>query len=131
MIVQAAETLGHYAEWLDVKTSRLRHINGIKIGTPVAIGRSAKLDFSRVNPETFVQRRLAYHNSLQAEYFNAFEVVGTRMHLLRDGESLWYLAEQKYEVPIWLIRQYNPDLDFGSLQAGTRMVIPQVDPRGA
>ena len=95
----------------------------------MSIGRKAKLDFSRVTPETFEQRRLEYHHALQEEYFSAFEVIGTRTHTLRPGDSLWYLAERKYEVPVWLIRQFNPDLDFGALQAGTRMIIPEVGPR--
>jgi membrane-bound lytic murein transglycosylase D len=128
--VQAAETLGHFGEWLEIKTSRLRRLNGLSFGTPVAIGHKTKLEFSHVTSETFEQRRLAYHHTLQEEYFTAFEVIGTKTHLLRRGESLWYLAEQKYEVPVWLIRQYNPDLDFGALQSGTRMVIPEVGPRG-
>jgi len=127
--IQAAETLGHYAEWLEVPTSRLRRLNGMSYDTPVAIGRKAKLDFSRVTPETFEQRRLEYHHALQEEYFAAFEVVGTRTHVLRRGESLWYLAERKYEVPVWLIRQFNPDLDFGAFHAGTRLVIPEVGRR--
>jgi len=127
--VQAAETLGHYAEWLEIKTSRLRHLNRLKFGTPVSIGHKTLLDFSKVTPETFEQRRLAYHHTLQEEYFTAFEVIGTKSHLLRSGETLWYLAERKYEVPVWLIRQYNPDLDFSALRSGTRMVIPEVGPR--
>jgi membrane-bound lytic murein transglycosylase D len=127
--VQAAETLGHYAEWLEVRTSRLRRLNGMKYDTPVALGRKAKLDFSRVTPETFEQRRLEYHHALQEEYFSAFEVIGTRTHALRPGDTLWYLAEREYEVPVWLIRQFNPDLDFGALQAGTHMIIPEVGRR--
>jgi membrane-bound lytic murein transglycosylase D len=129
--VQAAETLGHYAEWLEVKTSRLRRLNGLKYDTPVGIGRKAKLDFSRVTSETFERRRLEYHHMLQEEYFSAFEVTGTRTHTLRAGDSLWYLAERKYEIPVWLIRQFNPDLDFGALPAGTRMIIPEVGPRSS
>jgi len=129
--VQAAETLGHYAEWLEVKTSRLRHLNRMRYDTPVAIGQQAKLDFSRVTPETFERRRLEYHHSLQEEYFSAFEVTGTRAHTLRAGDSLWYLAERKYEVPIWLIRQFNPDLDFGALPVGTRMIIPEIGDRSS
>jgi membrane-bound lytic murein transglycosylase D len=127
--VQAAETLGHYAEWLEVRTSRLRRLNGMNFDTPVAIGRKAKLDFSRVTPETFERRRLAFHHSLQEEYFAAFEVIGTRTHTLRSGDSLWYLAERKYEVPVWLIRQFNPDVDLGALPVGTRLTIPEIGPR--
>jgi membrane-bound lytic murein transglycosylase D len=129
VIVQADETLGHYAEWLEVSASRLRRINKMRYGTPLVIGRSKKLDFSKVTPEVFEQRRLAYHRDLQEEFFAAFVVNGTQMHTLRRGDSLWYLANEKYEVPIWLLRQYNPDLDFGALPAGTPMVIPTLEPR--
>jgi len=129
--VQAAETLGHFAEWLEVKTSRLRRLNNLRFDATVAIGREAKMDFGRVTPEAFELRRLAYHHSLQEEYFAVFEVVGTRTHTLRSGDSLWYLAERKYRVPVWLIRQYNPDLDFGSLPIGRRMIIPEVGERSS
>jgi membrane-bound lytic murein transglycosylase D len=129
--VQAAETLGHYAEWLEVSSSHLRRLNGMRSGSAVAIGRKAKMDFSQVTPQVFERRRLAYHHALQEEYFAAFEVIGTRTHTLRSGDTLWLLAEQKYQVPVWLIRQYNPDLDFTALRVGTRMVIPEVGERSS
>jgi membrane-bound lytic murein transglycosylase D len=131
VIVQAEETLGHYAEWLEVSTSRLRRLNNMRYGTPLVIGRRKKLDFSRVTPEVFEQRRLAFHRDLQEEFFSAFVVNGTQTHTLRRGDSLWYLANEKYEVPIWLLRHYNPEIDFGALPAGTPMVIPNLEPRNA
>jgi membrane-bound lytic murein transglycosylase D len=127
--VQAEETLGHYAEWLEVSASRLRRINGMQFDTPLVIGRQKKLDFSRVTPEVFEQRRLEYHRTLQEEFFEAYSVSGTRTHVLRRGDSLWYLANRRYEVPMWLLRQYNPDLDFGALHPGTRLVVPVIETR--
>ena len=118
--VQAEETLGHYAEWLEVRTRRLRKLNRMSIGTPLAIGHRARLDFSRVSPETFERRRLEYHQTLQAEFFASFVVSGTETHVLQDGDTIWILARDKFEVPVWLLRQYNPDLDFGALQAGAK-----------
>ena len=127
--VQAGETLGHYAEWLEVAAHRLRTLNGMRYRTPLVIGRTKKLDFSRVTPEVFEQRRLEYHRDLQEEFFDAWVVTGTQRHVIRRGDSLWYLANKKFQVPIWLLRQYNPDLDFGALPAGTPLVIPLIDPR--
>jgi membrane-bound lytic murein transglycosylase D len=127
--VQAEETLGHYAEWLEVRPSTLRRLNRLKPGAPVVIGRTARLDFSNVTPEVFERRRLEYHLALQEAFFEAYVVSGTESHVLKKGESLWYLAKEKFEVPLWLLRQYNPDLDFGSLRAGTRMVVPVIEPR--
>ena len=127
--MQAEETLGHYAEWLGVSASKLRRLNGMRAGTPLVIGRQRKLDFSRVTPEVFEQRRLEYHRTLQEEFFDAFEVTGTTSHVLRKGETLWYLARRQYEVPMWLLVQYNPDLDFGSLAPGTTLMIPVIGAR--
>jgi len=127
--VQANETLGHYADWLEVQTSRLRRLNGIRFGTPVGIGRSTKLDFSVVSREAFEQRRLEYHHTLQEEFFDAYEVVGTDTHRLKKGDTLWDLAEKRFRVPVWLLRQYNPTLDFSALQAGARLTVPRIAPR--
>jgi len=129
--VQANETLGHYADWLEVATSRLRRLNGIRYGTPVGIGRSTKLDFSVVSRETFEQRRLEYHHTLQEEFFDAYEVVGTDTHRLKKGDTLWELAEKRFRVPVWLLRQYNPTLDFSALQAGARLTVPRIAPRAS
>ena len=52
-------------------------------------------------------------------------------HVIRSGESIWVLAQQRYNIPIWLLRQYNPDLDMGSVRPGTMLVIPLVEPTGA
>jgi membrane-bound lytic murein transglycosylase D len=128
--VQAAETLGHYAEWLEVSASRLRARNKLRPQQPLVIGRRVHLDFSRVPADEFVRRRLEYHRTLQSEFFDHFVVTGTEQHVLQKGESIWYLAQRKYRVPIWLLRQYNPDLDFGALQTGTAMVVPLIEPRG-
>ncbi len=127
--VQAEETLGHYAEWLEVRPNTLRRLNRMKAGTPVQIGHSAKLDFTHVTPEVFEQRRLEYHLALQEAFFEAYVVSGTESHVLKRGETLWFLSQHKFDVPVWLLRQYNPDLDFGSLRPGTLMVIPVVEPR--
>ena len=67
--------------------------------------------------------------SLQAEFFASFVVSGTKTHVLQNGDTIWILARDKFEVPVWLLRQYNPDLDFGALQAGATMVVPLIERR--
>lgn len=130
IIVQAAETLGHYAEWLDVRAAQLRQLNHISYATPVVIGRKVKLDFSKVSPDQFEARRTEYHRALQEAFFTQFRIKGTADHVIKRGESVWVLAQQRYNIPIWLLRQYNPDLDLGSLQPGARLVIPVVEATG-
>ncbi len=126
--VQAAETLGHYADWLEIRTQRLRDINGYSFRQPVVIGRRLRLDFSKVSPERFAERRIAYHQALQGTFFAHYRVTDTTVHRLRRGESVWLLALQRYKVPVWLLRQYNPDLDIDRVRPGLPVVFPHVEP---
>lgn len=124
--VQATETLGHYAHWLELSTQQLRNINGLPVGRSVIMGQRLKLDFSHITAKTFEARRRAYHRSLQETFFERYRIIGTEEHVVQQGESLWVLAQQKYQVPLWLLRQYNPDLDFSAVVAGTRVIIPRL-----
>jgi membrane-bound lytic murein transglycosylase D len=126
--VQAAETLGHYAEWLEVRAGQLRKLNRMTMATPVVIGRKVKLDFSKVTQDQFEARRQEYHKQLQETFFTQFRISGNETHVIKPGESIWVLAQQRYNIPIWLLRQYNPDLDLGAVRPGTKLVIPIVQP---
>jgi membrane-bound lytic murein transglycosylase D len=128
--VQAAETLGHYAEWLGLRASRLRELNKMSFGTPVVIGRRLRIDLAQVSGELFEQRRREYHQRLQEEFFASNRIVGTEVHVVRRGESLWTIAQKYQNVPVWLLRQYNPDVDFGDVRPRTQLVMPRIESAG-
>lgn len=125
--VQAAETLGHYAEWLDLRASELRRLNGMSHGSPVVIGHRVELDFRRVARDEFEERRREYHEALQARFFDQFRITGTEEHEIQRGDSLWTLARRHDNIPVWLLRQYNPDLDFERLHPGMAFNLPRVE----
>jgi membrane-bound lytic murein transglycosylase D len=125
--VQAAETIGHYADWLEVRPSQLRKLNRMTAASPMVVGRKLKLDFSKVSPDEFEAKRIEYHRQVQEAFFTQYRISGSVEHRVKAGESVWVLAQQRYNVPIWLLRQYNPDLDMGAVKAGTKLVIPTVD----
>jgi membrane-bound lytic murein transglycosylase D len=125
--VVAAETLGHYADWLGTSASRLRALNHLKGKTPVVMGKRLKLDFKKVTPEDFEQKRRDYHERLEAAYFASHRIDGTEVYIARKGDSLWSITQRSVKVPIWLLQQYNPDLDFGDLRPGTQISLPKVE----
>ena len=51
-------------------------------------------------------------------------IAGVKAHTVRRGESAWQLALDRYDVPIWLLAQYNPSHDLASLQPGATIRIP-------
>ena len=122
--VQPLETLGHYADWLGIKTQRLRDINGLAFKTPVVVGQRIKMDLAKVNADTFEGLRAAYHKEQQDTFFRNNTITGVTEHVVRRGESVWILALRKYDVPVWLFRQYNPELDLHNVQRGTRLNFP-------
>lgn len=124
--VQALETLGHYADWLGIRTQRLRDINGLPFGQAVVIGERLKLEFSAVDASAFEQRRIAYQQDTQEAFFLAYQITDTLDHVIRPGESLWVLALRHYRVPVWLVRQFNPDLDLDQVRPGTVVKFPEL-----
>jgi membrane-bound lytic murein transglycosylase D len=124
--VQALETLGHYADWLDVPTQRLRNINHIKAREAVVIGQTLKLDLSKVDAATFEERRRMYQQQRQDEFFAAYQIEDVASHVIKPGESLWVLAERTYKVPVWLLRQYNPDLNLDRVTPGAVVKFPKL-----
>jgi len=125
--VVAAETLGHYADWLDTSANRLRTLNKLRGRTPVVMGRRIKLDFDRVSRAQFEQKRRDYHERLQAAYFASHRIAGTEVYIARHGDSLWSITQRNVKVPIWLLQQYNPDMDFSDLRPGTQISLPKVE----
>jgi membrane-bound lytic murein transglycosylase D len=127
--VQPAETLGHFADWLEIPTASLRHRNRLTFGSDLPIGTRLRLDFSRVSAKRFQERRVAHHQTLQSAFYLAYEIAGTEEYVLKRGDSLWKLSRGNRSVPVWLLREYNPDLDLGSLRAGQRLTIPKIAKR--
>jgi membrane-bound lytic murein transglycosylase D len=126
IVVAPTETLGAYAGWLGVSPARLRALNHLRGKAGVRIGRKLKLDFTRGSHEKFEAQRRDYHRQLEAAYFASHRISGTQVHVVRSGDSLWSLTHRFGDLPEWLLQQYNPDVAFDALRAGTQIVIPRV-----
>ncbi len=125
--VVAAETLGHYADWIGTTAARLRAINHLHGRMPVVMGRRIKLEFANTTHDQFEERRRDYHERLQAAYFASHRIAGTEVYIARRGDSLWSITQKSLKVPVWLLQQYNPDLDFRDLRPGTQISLPKVE----
>lgn len=122
--VQPLETLGHYADWLGIRTQRLRDINGLAFRTPIEVGKRIKIDVGVIDPKSFEDRRVAFHQAQQDSFFREHVITGVKEHVIRSGESIWILALRQYDVPVWLFRQYNPEIEMSNVRPGTKVSIP-------
>lgn len=121
------ETLGHYAEWLGSSTAALRRLNQLRDSAHVRIGDRFKLDFSKVDKAGFEAKRKQFHGNLQAQYFASYRIRDTETYSIKRSEALTSLANKR-AVPMWLFRQYNPEvLDASRVQVGQVVVFPVVE----
>ena len=122
--VHPLETLGHYADWLEIKTQRLRDLNSLAFRTPVEVGDRIRLDLGTVDATLFEERREDYHRRQQDAFFREHVISGITEHVIASGESVWILSLREYDVPVWLFRQYNPGLDLHNIRPGLRVQFP-------
>jgi membrane-bound lytic murein transglycosylase D len=132
--VQVGETLGHYAHWLNVPTRKLRALNGVRHNQHVIVGQRLRLVFSTADTKAFELKRKKFHTRIQDRFFSNHHIVDVKDHRLADGDNLWELSTQTYRVPLWLLRQYNPDLTFDSvlsLSSSLRVPVVQIKDESA
>jgi len=126
VVVQAEETLGHFADWTRVDSQVLRRLNKLHKNAAVTQGARLKLDFSRVAAAQFVEVRREYHRNLQETFFAGHRIAATENYTVKRGDSLWTIVQQHADVPVWLVAQYNPDVNFKDIRPGTILTLPQV-----
>lgn len=122
--IQASETLGHYADWLGIRAWDLRRLNSMAYRDPVIIGKRLTLDFSRVNIVEFELKRRQFQSNLQQEFFSNYRILGVETYKIKQNDNIGRIASTEYSTPIWLLRQYNPTLDFSRIQIDQEIVFP-------
>jgi membrane-bound lytic murein transglycosylase D len=127
VIVQAGETLGHFADWSKTSSASLRARNRLHKNALVTLGHKVKLDLSIVGAAQFEAARREYHRQQQEAFFAAHRISGTENYVVKHGESLWMIAQQHADLPIWLVAEYNPDVDFSEVRPGTTIALPRVE----
>ncbi len=125
--VEVEETLGHYAEWLEVSASEIRRLNGLRFGRPLRINDSIKIPLRRVTKEAFEEKRFEFHKELAEDFFASFRVEKVQTYTVRRGDNIWTLSKEKFEVPLWLIKKYNTHLDFSALYPAQKLNIPIIE----
>jgi membrane-bound lytic murein transglycosylase D len=124
--VEVEETLGHYAEWLDVSAGEIRRLNGLRYGEPIRINEAIKIPMGRVTKAEFEEKRFEYHKELAEDFFASYRVEKVQIYTIKRGDNIWTLSREHFEVPLWLIKKFNAGLDFSTLQPSQELRIPVI-----
>jgi membrane-bound lytic murein transglycosylase D len=125
--VVVEETLGHYAEWLNIPAREIRRLNGFRYGRLLRINQNLKIPLHKVSKEAFEGKRLEYHKEIVEDFFSSYKVETVKIHYIKKGENIWTLCRDVFEVPLWLIQKYNTALDFNNLRMSQPVQVPVVE----
>ena len=125
--VEPEETLGHYAEWLDVPAGEIRRLNGFPYGRSLHLSQQIKVPLHRTTKAEFEEKRFEYHKELAEYFFASYRIGNVITYSIKRGDSIWRLCRREFEVPLWLLKRFNAEVNFNALIPSQRLLIPVVE----
>jgi membrane-bound lytic murein transglycosylase D len=122
--VEIEETLGHYAEWLGIPTHKIRRLNGFDYRRSLHILQEVKIPLDGVSKTQFEEARFEYHKKIQDDFFSTYKIETVHIYQVKNGDNIWTLCNEVFNMPLWLVKYYNPEVDFSDLKWSQKLVIP-------
>lgn len=129
--VEIEETLGHYAEWADVRTQQIRNLNGLSFSSGLQLHQKIKIPLHRVSAQAFEQNRYEFHKSLQEDFFAVYRIGELQDYSVQNGDNYWTLCQTKFDIPMWLLKHCNPEADLADLRIQQKLIIPIIEKASA
>ncbi|MBN8554594.1 MAG: transglycosylase SLT domain-containing protein [Deltaproteobacteria bacterium] len=122
--VEINETISQIAEWLGVGLEDLRSWNGMDAQAQTRLGQKLLVKVDRIKVDEFQQVREDYHKKIKEDFFSQYDVASLTNYEVQKGENLWSLCYQKFDLPPWLLQEYNVGVSLVNLAPGTKLKIP-------
>ncbi|MBU8911128.1 MAG: transglycosylase SLT domain-containing protein [Desulfobacterales bacterium] len=125
--IETEETLGHYADWLQIPTQEIRALNGFKYGKSISIDQKIKIPLRKKTVQEFEERRYEFHKEIEEDFFESFSIQGLEIYEVKNGDNIWTLCLNELEIPFWLIKKYNSEMNFNSLLPMQKIKYPIIN----
>ncbi len=122
--IEAEETLGHYSDWLKTTTQSIRSLNGFKYGDPISIDQTIEIPIGKISAQQFETLRYEYHKEIEEDFFESFSVQDIETYIVKSGDSIWNVCANELELPVWLVKKYNPNVNFKFLYPNQSIKYP-------
>ncbi|MBT4289216.1 MAG: transglycosylase SLT domain-containing protein [Deltaproteobacteria bacterium] len=124
--IEAGETLGHYAHWLEIPTNQIRKINDLSFRQQIKTDHQLVIPLDKVSESKFEERRYEYHKEIEADFAEVFKIDSIQIYKIKRGDNIWMLCNSVFELPFWLIKKYNVKTDFNNLRPGQQLLVPVI-----
>lgn len=124
--VQPEESLSLYAYWLKIPEKKLRKVNNLSKLSQIHPGQQLTVLYDNVSAATFAEQRAEFLHENEMDFFAAYEVVKFQPYQVVNGDTLWDLCNNEFNIPLWLLKKYNSELNFAALHKGQQITVPVV-----
>lgn len=118
------ESLELLADWLQVPTQKLRELNNFSATRRLHPDEKVKIILNNVSAIRFEEKRFDFHLETEEDFFNAYKIVGISSYTVQTGDTVWDICRKKFDLPLWLLKKYNTNLNLSSLRTSQQLTIP-------
>ena len=120
------ESLELLAKWLQIPSEELRKINKLPPDRQIVPDETIHVLLSKVSASEFEEKRFDFHLETEEDFYSAYKIVGVRVYEVNKGDTIWEICRTKFDLPFWLLKKYNTDLNFNNLRSSQQLTIPIV-----
>jgi membrane-bound lytic murein transglycosylase D len=99
----------------------------LKYGKGIHVDQKIKIPLGNVTREHFEELRFEFHKEIAEDFFNAYHIEQVRTYRIKKGDNIWRLCNDVFEIPVWLLKRYNANLDFNDIRATQSIRVPVVE----
>ncbi len=124
--VQPQESMELLADWLKISARSLRKLNGFSDSHQLHPDEKIHIALVNISAKKFEEHRFDFHLETEEDFFNAYKIVGVSSYTVKNGDTVWDICRKRFDLPLWLLKKYNINLNFGSLRSSQQLTIPIV-----
>jgi peptidoglycan lytic transglycosylase D len=114
------------ADWLKVPTVSLQKLNNFSASRILHPGENIQITLNTISANDFEEKRFDFHLETEEEFFSVYKIVGVSSYMVEKGDTVWEICRKKFDLPLWLLKKYNANLNFSSLRSSQQLTIPIV-----
>jgi membrane-bound lytic murein transglycosylase D len=120
------ESMELLADWLNVKPDIIRRLNSFPAKRSLQPDEPIQIPLNNVSSAAFEEKRFDFHLETEEDFFDVYKIVGVSSYIVKRGDTIWELCQNKFDLPLWLLKKYNTNLNFNALQSSQQLTVPIV-----